>query len=209
MRTRISETLDIALLADGVPPNVVMDDQWWQQNYAGCRSASASGSSFERGLRSPAGERQPGAHMRARHVLAFLGPVGLLMALGFVVQLGQIFYSSVDGAQFAARSYVELARSTLFWRILENTFEISIESMLASLVLAYPVAYHLSRVPPRRRAAYTVLVLLPFWTSILVKSFAFTVILGDSGIVNNLMRLLFGDDAACRFCSTGSGSSSA
>jgi mannopine transport system permease protein len=67
--------------------------------------------------------------------------------------------------------------------------------MLASLLLAYPIAYHLSRVTPRRRAAYMILVLLPFWTSILVKSFAFTVILGDHGIVNNILRALFGDSA--------------
>jgi ABC-type spermidine/putrescine transport system permease subunit I len=117
------------------------------------------------------------------------------MALGFFVPLAQIFYTSIDGGRLTLRPYAELVDSRLFWLVLQNTFAISLESMLASLLLAYPIAYHLSRVAPRQRAAYMVLVLLPFWTSILVKSFAFTVILGDHGIVNNVLRALFGDAA--------------
>ncbi len=42
------------------------------------------------------------------------------------------------------------------------------------------------------------LVLLPFWTSILVKSFAFTVLLGEEGIINNVARALFGPDTALK-----------
>jgi ABC-type spermidine/putrescine transport system permease subunit I len=133
--------------------------------------------------------------MIPRHALIFLSPIALLMTLGFFVPLAQIFYSSVDGAHFTLRPYAELADSRLFWLVLQNTFAISVESMLASLLLAYPIAYHLSRVTPRRRAAYMVLVLLPFWTSILVKSFALTVILGDHGIINNILRALFGEAA--------------
>ena len=115
--------------------------------------------------------------MTNRHALIFLGPVALVMALGFFVPLGQIFFTSVDGPKLTLRPFAELIDSRLFWLVLQNTFAISVESMLASLLLAYPIAYHLSRVTPRRRAAYMVLVLLPFWTSILVKSFAF---IGDS-----------------------------
>ena len=117
------------------------------------------------------------------------------MAFGFFVPLAQIFYTSVDGARLTAQSYAGLIDSRLFWLVLQNTFAISVESVLASLLLAYPIAYHLSRATPRRRAAYMVLVLLPFWTSILVKSFAFTVILGDHGIINNVLRALLGESA--------------
>jgi len=134
--------------------------------------------------------------MSGRRIAIFLGPVGLLMVLGFFVPLAQIFYTSVDGVQVTLRPYAGLLDSRLFWLVLQNTFAISVESMLASLLLAYPIAYHLSRAAPRRRTVYMVLVLLPFWTSILVKSFAFTVILGDHGIVNNVLRGLFGEAAA-------------
>jgi putative spermidine/putrescine transport system permease protein/mannopine transport system permease protein len=58
------------------------------------------------------------------------------------------------------------------------------------------VALHLARQPPRRRAVYMVLVLLPFWTSILVKSYAFTVILGREGVVNLVLSWVFGTQVA-------------
>ena len=134
--------------------------------------------------------------MRAGHAALFLAPVSAIIALVFLVPLAQIAYTSLDGAQLSARAYTELASSTLFSRVLVNTFEISIGSTVISLLLGYPIAYHLSRVPPRRRALYMILVLLPFWTSILVKSFAFTVILGENGIINNLLRTLIGPGAA-------------
>ena len=134
--------------------------------------------------------------LQPRFVVLFLAPAIVLMAGVFLVPLGQIAVTSVDGAALSPRAYAELAGSTLFARVLLNTFEISIGSMLATLLLGYPIAYHLSRQPRRRRAFYMVLVLLPFWTSILVKSFAFTVILGEQGIVNNLLRAAFGAAAA-------------
>ncbi|MCC7047440.1 MAG: ABC transporter permease [Alphaproteobacteria bacterium] len=134
--------------------------------------------------------------MRTWHAVLFLLPVSVLMAAIFLVPLGQIAYTSVDGPAFSARAYAELASSTLFNRVLFNTFEISVGSMLVCLLVGYPIAYHLSRVSPRRRSIYLILVLLPFWTSILVKSFAFTVILGENGIINNALRGVLGPNAA-------------
>ena len=108
----------------------------------------------------------------------------------------QAAWTSVDGAALTPRAYAELAGSTLFWRVLENTFEISLGSTLVCLLLGYPVAYHLAQLPSRRRFLTMILVLLPFWTSILVKSFAFVVMLGENGILNTVLRAVFGPEAA-------------
>jgi putative spermidine/putrescine transport system permease protein len=133
--------------------------------------------------------------MRGRHAILFLTPVLVLMAGVFLVPLVGTAWTSVDGADLSTRAYAELAGSTLFWRVLVNTFEISLGSMLGCLLLGYPVAYHLAHLPPRRRAITMILVLLPLWTSILVKSFAFTVMLGENGILNNLLRATLGTAA--------------
>lgn len=73
-----------------------------------------------------------------------------------------------------------------------TTVEISVTAALASMALGYPLALHLARQPPRRRALYMILVLLPFWTSVLVKSYAFTVILGRNGLINTMLSALAG-----------------
>jgi len=134
--------------------------------------------------------------MHTRHAALFLAPAIAVTAAVFLIPLGQIAYTSLDGPALSGRAYVELASSGVFWRVLYNSFETSLGSTLACVLLGYPIAYHLSRVSPRRRTIYAIFVLLPLWTSILVKSFAFTVILGENGIINNILRFLAGPRAA-------------
>lgn len=112
----------------------------------------------------------------------------VLVPLAFVIQ------TSVwnQSAGFTFTPFLELWESALFRRSLTTTLEISAMASALSLILGYPVAVHLSRLDPRTRAFCMILVLVPFWTSILVKSYAFIVILGKQGIVNSLLSWVFG-----------------
>jgi ABC-type spermidine/putrescine transport system permease subunit I len=92
------------------------------------------------------------------------------------------------GGALSLAAYAELLSSTLFRKVLLTTLDITATATLLSLLVAYPVAYHLAAQPPRRRLVLSALVLLPFWTSILVKSFAFLVLFGDSGVVARALR---------------------
>ncbi|RDU96218.1 ABC transporter permease [Trinickia dinghuensis] len=124
--------------------------------------------------------------------LLYVGPATIFMFLVLFVPIAYVVYTSfwtASGPSLAA--YERLAHSALFLRTLWSTFAISITAALASLLLGYPIAMHLARQKPRKRAVYMVLVLVPFWTSILVKSYAFTVLLGRDGIVNKLLSALF------------------
>ena len=71
----------------------------------------------------------------------------------------------------------------VYARILSTTFAIAFWTTALSLLLGYPLAYWLVRLPPRFQRLATLLVLLPFWTSALVKNFAWLVLLGRNGIV--------------------------
>jgi putative spermidine/putrescine transport system permease protein/mannopine transport system permease protein len=107
-----------------------------------------------------------------------------------------ILYTSFGGAAFSLDSFRALMESRLFMRSLYTTVEISLLASLISLGLGYVVALHLARQPPRRRVVWMVFVLLPFWTSILVKSYAFTVILGREGLINLTLSWLTGTQVA-------------
>jgi ABC-type spermidine/putrescine transport system permease subunit I len=116
------------------------------------------------------------------------------MVVFFLYPLSGVAWQSVttiDG-QWTLSGYQQLAASKVFPRVLWNTFETAFIAMSATLVVAYPIAYYLSKCPPRKRALLMMLVLVPFWTSILVKSFAFMILLGNSGIVNSVLRLIPG-----------------
>jgi putative spermidine/putrescine transport system permease protein len=74
--------------------------------------------------------------------------------------------------------------------VLGNTLRTAVLTTLFCLLLAYPYAYVLTRVGSRMRLLMLGIVLLPFWTSLLVRSFAWVGLLQDSGILNGALRAL-------------------
>jgi ABC-type spermidine/putrescine transport system permease subunit I len=125
-------------------------------------------------------------------VLTFALPAAMVMAAVFLIPFALVAWTSVGGAELTLAHFGELLSRPLYLRVLRNTLEISVVSTAATLLIAYPIAYHLARQSPRRRAFFMIFVLLPFWTSILVKSFAFTVLLGENGLINSALRAMFG-----------------
>jgi len=75
----------------------------------------------------------------------------------------------------------------VFGRILARTFEISAVVTLWCLLLGYPLAYWLSTLSARRANVLMILVLVPFWTSILVRMAAWIVLLQSEGLVNHAL----------------------
>ena len=73
------------------------------------------------------------------------------------------------------------------------TFKISLWTTLLSVVAGYPVAYLIASLQKDRKARWLFWVLLSFWTSFLVRAFAWIVMLGRNGVVNQLSRR-----SACR-----------
>lgn len=76
----------------------------------------------------------------------------------------------------------------VFGRILLRTFEISAVVTLFALLLGYPLAYWLSTLSARQANVLMILVLVPFWTSILVRVAAWIVLLQSEGLVNHALR---------------------
>lgn len=123
---------------------------------------------------------------------ALMAPMTLLLVIFFVYPLGQTAWQSFHEYGFTLRAYNDLLTSSLFRKVLRTTFIITGTATLVSLVFGFPVALHLSRMSPRQRVPYLVMVMLPFWTSILVKSFALTVLLGYEGVINTVLSWIFG-----------------
>ena len=71
----------------------------------------------------------------------------------------------------------------LFWR----TMWMSIAITLMTILLGYPIAYLLATLPVRHAALLMILVLLPFWTSLLVRTSAWMVLLGNEGVINDFL----------------------
>lgn len=117
----------------------------------------------------------------------FMSPA-IMIAIAIVLPpLVYVFYTSVHVPALSLTAFGSVLTSTLFLETLKRTLVIGCLSSLLSLLLGFIVALHLARQSARRRTFLMMLVLVPFWTSILVKAFAFTVILGREGIINSVL----------------------
>lgn len=114
-------------------------------------------------------------------------PAALLLAAFFLVPLGLMVQTSLrDGVE----TYQDIFVSPVYRLVLWNTIRTAVLTTLFCLLLAYPYAYVLIRVGPRTRLVMLGLVLLPFWTSLLVRSFAWVGLLQDSGMINSILLSL-------------------
>ena len=97
--------------------------------------------------------------------------------------------AALDLRRNAKGAVVQVApEQRAFVRILARTFEISAIVTLWCLLLAYPLAYWLSTLSARRANVLMILVLVPFWTSILVRVAAWIVLLQSEGLINHALR---------------------
>ena len=75
-----------------------------------------------------------------------------------------------------------------FHQALVNSLEVTAITVVLSVILAYPLAWILAfRVPPRWQTIALVLAVLPFWTSYLVRSYSWLLVLSDKGVINSAL----------------------
>ncbi|QPC95637.1 ABC transporter permease subunit (plasmid) [Mesorhizobium sp. INR15] len=113
--------------------------------------------------------------------------VVLLLALVFVWPIVRLIATTVftDGGGLSA--FARIAATPMYRTAFVNTFLISGLVTLIALVAAYPIAYLMATVHPRTAKLIGFVVLLPFWTSALVRTTAWMVLLQRNGIVNSLL----------------------
>ena len=106
-----------------------------------------------------------------------------------VVQLLWLSFTDPSG-HLSLVNYTRIATTPVYLQVLAITFKIAGWTTVFTILAGYPVAYLLATLPERRRDALMLLVLMPFWTSFLVRTFAWMVLLGRNGAVNRLLVAL-------------------
>ena len=113
-------------------------------------------------------------------------PALLLILVILVLPVGWLFYVSFVGAngEFSLENYERMINRKSYARIFMTTFQISFLTTGLCILIGYPLAYFLSQLPPRLANLGLITVLLPFWTSLLVRTYAWLVLLQKRGLVN-------------------------
>lgn len=119
-------------------------------------------------------------------------PAVLFLLIFFCVPLGLMLSLSVyepTTGEFGVHYYSQIISSPLVKNVLLNTFKIASWTTVLTILFSYPVAYYIARRPRSTTTTLlVVIVLIPFWTSVLIRSFAWMVLLGRNGFINSILR---------------------
>jgi len=111
-------------------------------------------------------------------------PAFVLLAGAFIGPIAILLSRSVLDPNLTLQHYVEIFSTPAYVRVVWNSIEIALVSTTICLAAGYPTAYVLSRQRGTARAALLGMVLLPFWTNILVRVYAWIVVLQSHGAIN-------------------------
>lgn len=115
-------------------------------------------------------------------------PGAALLVLVFVLPLGLMAVRSLVDPSPA--NYKIFATSSIYSRVLLHTVAIAALTTIICLVLGYPYAYAMLRAGPRLATVLVVAMILPFWSGVLVRSYAWFVLLQDRGLINGWLVAL-------------------
>lgn len=123
-----------------------------------------------------------------RWLLSLATPAILAVFAVVIIPVGWLFYLSFigDNGQFSFENYRKMIEYKSYFRAFTTTFQVSVFTTLICIALGYPLAYFLASLPSRIAGLFMLTVLLPFWTSLLVRTYAWLVLLQKKGIINDL-----------------------
>ncbi len=121
-------------------------------------------------------------------LLSLAIPAILAVVAIIVIPVGWLFYLSFIGndGQLSLENYHKMIQYKSYARVFMTTFQVSMLTTLLCILIGYPLAYFLAILPQRMAGFFMLAVLLPFWTSLLVRTYAWLVLLQRNGILNDL-----------------------
>lgn len=90
--------------------------------------------------------------------------------------------------QLDFENYVFLTEDDLYWRAYLSSLKIAVVSTFVTLLVGYPIAYGMAKAAPEWRPMLMMLVILPFWTSFLIRVYAWIGILSTEGYLNQFLQ---------------------
>ena len=103
-----------------------------------------------------------------------------------IIRISILSFTNASGA-FSLEAYAKFFSSSVYMQVIGVTFKVSFVVTVLCLLLGYPVAYTMARCSKRMCAIIMIAVMIPFWTSLLVRTYAWMILLQTNGVINNIL----------------------
>ncbi|MFB9984536.1 ABC transporter permease subunit [Mesorhizobium kowhaii] len=118
---------------------------------------------------------------------ALAAPAFVVLTGVFIVPMLWLFFTSLNAPRFSLVNYAAFVAQPANIRVLIQTIQMSFVSTGLCIIIGYPAAYLIASASKRVRLTLIVLVVIPYLTSLLARTYAWIVILGDRGLINSLI----------------------
>jgi spermidine/putrescine transport system permease protein len=115
-------------------------------------------------------------------LLFFFAPLGIVLLVSFATRG---LYGGVQWS-FTLENYGHLLDAQ-YLRIYVRSFLLAAATTLICLLLGFPLAYYIARLPARRQLVWLLLVLIPFWTNFLIRTYGIMFVIGTDGVLNTVL----------------------
>ncbi len=134
-----------------------------------------------------AGKLRAAERLESITTLALSLPAIIAVCVVIVIPVGWLFSLSFldSSGQLSLVNYQKMIEYKSYMRVFRTTFNVSFLTTFLCILIGYPLAYFLSQVPKKYVGLLMLTVLLPFWTSLLVRTYAWLVMLQRNGLINN------------------------
>jgi len=122
--------------------------------------------------------------------IGFVLPLLAVMLLAFDLPLMEMLGRSFGFPQLTLEHYQDLVSTELYVKVIINTFGIATMATLTCALLGYPLAYWMRGLSPTARLVALAMIVIPFWVSVLIRTYAWIILLGNAGIVNSTLIAL-------------------
>lgn len=114
-------------------------------------------------------------------------PGSLFLVVLFVVPLVGLLLLSLGMPDWTLANFIRIGDNPAYLAVLRTTLEISVSVTALAFLLGYPIAYALTTGGPALRTFLLIAVVLPYFTSVLARTFAWIVLLGRGGVINSVL----------------------
>lgn len=127
------------------------------------------------------------SYVRGKSVALLLAPAILILLVLFAYPLIQVVQTSLFDPGFTLAHFQRFVEIPVYITVLYRTVRVSVVVTFWCFVIGYPTAYFLAHTRPKVRIYLVFLILLPFWMSILIRTYSWIALLGSNGLVNTLL----------------------
>ncbi|MCW2481695.1 ABC transporter permease [Candidatus Symbiopectobacterium sp. NZEC135] len=119
-----------------------------------------------------------------------LAPTLLALTIFLLIPLAKMLGYSLFDPGLTSKHFARIVQEPVWLQVLWITLRTSLLVTLATLLLGYPVAWVLCKLPTRLASIAIVIIIIPHFTSVLVRTYAWMVLLGSDGFVNQVLRAM-------------------